>query len=123
MTGDCYEAALHYMLDNAGNNSLRLVHGEVAGQGPLQGCTYGHAWIEEGDLVIDVSNGRDIRLPKELYYAIGRINELNNTHVYTLKEMAQRAKEYEVYGPWELEGKHPDYVQGPAWEDDDWVDD
>lgn len=67
MNGDCYEAAAHYLLDHVlgigvtnPNHGLRLVHGEVAGQGPLEGKTFGHAWIEDGDTVIDTSNGKNL---------------------------------------------------------------
>lgn len=132
MAGDCYEAAVHYILDHVlgmgvkePNHDLRLVHGEVAGQGPLEGVTYGHAWIEDGDTVIDTSNGRDIRMPRSLYYALGRIGELNNTHAYTPEEVRSKVLEHRIYGPWDLKGKHPTYQSGPAWEssddeDDDW---
>lgn len=136
MPGDCYEAAMHYIMDHClgmgveePNHDLRLVHGEVAGQGPLEGTTFGHAWIEHGDTVIDTSNGRDIRMPRSLYYALGKIGELDNTHVYTPKEAAKACFEHQVYGPWHLEGKHPAYQTGPAWEasddedDDDWYED
>ena len=110
--GDCYEAAAHYMLDNAygkGLHNLRLVHGEVAGQGPLEGMTYGHAWVEDGDTVIDRSNGRNIVMPKADYYALGQIDKLNNSHVYTFEEARAKMLEHGVYGPWDLKGKHPNY--------------
>ncbi|GAG99888.1 unnamed protein product, partial [marine sediment metagenome] len=58
--GDCFEAAGRYVMDNAlmGNNqNLLLVHGEVTGQGQLKGIKYGHAWIEKGNEIIDVSKG------------------------------------------------------------------
>ena len=44
--GDCYEAAGKYMMGSCLRNpdcGLILVHGEVSGQGPLEGITYGHA--------------------------------------------------------------------------------
>lgn len=125
-SGDCYEAAIHYLLDHvlgAGvknpSQDLRLVHGEVAGQGPLEGVTYGHAWIEDGDMVIDCSNGRDIRMPKILYYTLGHIAELDNIHVYTPEEARARVLEQHVYGPWDLQGQHPAFVTGPTWEPGD----
>ena len=90
MAGDCYEAAVNYLLDHTlgmgvqnPNHDLRLVHGEVAGQGPLEGKTLGHAWIEDGDTVIDQSNGRDVCMPKWMYYQLGRIDEIGNVHVYS----------------------------------------
>lgn len=135
MAGDCYEAAMHYLLDHAlgagvkePNHDLRLVHGEVAGQGPLTGVTFGHAWIEDGDTVIDQSNGRDIRMPRSLYYALGGIGDINNTHVYTPEEARDRVLQHKIYGPWDLKGKHPAWQQGPTWEPDEddedyWEDD
>lgn len=132
MAGNCYEAALHYIMDHVlgmgvknPQRHLRLVHGEVAGQGPMAGTTFGHAWVEDGDTVIDQSNGRDIRMPKAIYYAVGRIDEIGNIHVYTPEEARDRCIEHGVYGPWDLEGRHPDYVKGPDWtadedDEDEW---
>lgn len=132
MPGDCYEAAAHYILDHClgmgvkePNHDLRLVHGEVAGQGPLEGVTLGHAWVEDGDIVIDQSNGQDIRMPKILYYALGGVGELDNIHVYTPEEALEKMREHDVYGPWDLQGKHPNYRSGPVSppdedDDEDW---
>lgn len=110
-TGDCYEAAALYLMDHRNNPSLRLVHAEVAGQGPLQGMTLGHGWVEdiETHTVIDRSNGRDIRMPSMLYYAIGNVNGINNIHRYTFAEMRDRILGYVdcmnsgTFGPWDLE--------------------
>lgn len=122
--GDCYEAAVNYLMDHVlgmgvqnPNHDLRLVHGEVAGQGPLEGKTFGHAWIEDGDWVVDQSNGRDVRMPKFLYYQLGRIDELDNIHVYTPQEARAKLIETEIYGPWDLQGRHPQFVRGPEWSD------
>lgn len=108
-TGDCYEAAAKYIVDKVlafwakdPKPDLLLVHGEVAGQGPLEGRRLGHAWVEEGDMVIDVSNGRDIWMPKELYYSIGRIDEINNLHVYTPEEARKKILQSKTWGPWDL---------------------
>ena len=117
--GDCYEAAGQYMMkectfgkDDCG---LVLVHGEVGGQGHLEGIRYGHAWVEDGDTVIDKSNGRDIRMPKAFYYMIGRISRETfdddgynpaggqNVHRYPWSEARGKIMEYEHWGPWDLE--------------------
>ena len=122
MAGDCYEAAVNYLLDHTlgmgvqnPNHDLRLVHGEVAGQGPLEGKTLGHAWIEDGDMVIDQSNGRDVYMPKWMYYQLGRIHELNNIHVYTPEQARAKMIETKIYGPWDLRGRHPNFASAPAW--------
>ena len=104
--GDCYQAAANYMLGQClrgENKHLILVHGEVCGQGPLEGVTYGHAWVLDGDMVIDLSNGRDLRVPKAVYYALGGIDRLNNTHQYTWEEAKVLLLTRKVYGPWELQ--------------------
>ena len=100
-TGNCFEAAGRYMMDHGlEDKNLSLVHGEVEGQGPLDGIKYGHAWIEKGNEVIDVSNGRDIKMSKERYYQIGNIG--NNLHRYNYKEFAGKITKYKHWGPWDL---------------------
>lgn len=116
--GDCYESAARHLLTSGAfrepDSPLRLVHGEVAGQGPLQGKTFGHAWIEDGDDVIDNSNGNNIRMPKNLYYQVGKINQLNNFHVYTPEEARDKLLSTQIYGPWDLIGKHPNFTGGDS---------
>lgn len=102
--GDCYEAAGNYMMQAAlegDERKLTLVHGEVTGQGPLHGVKFGHAWVEIGGMVIDKSNGRNLKMPKEMYYAIGKIG--SNTHRYTMKQFRRKAVQTGVWGPWDLE--------------------
>jgi GNAT superfamily N-acetyltransferase len=130
--GDCYEAAARYMMDHAltpmfkdRNNNLRLVHGEVAMQGRHTGKTMGHAWIEDGDTVIDQSNGRDIRLPKNVYYNLGKINQLNNFHSYEPEEARKHLIDLQHYGPWHLtvNGEAPPGRVELADDDDEYEDD
>ena len=116
--GDCYEAAGRYMMKECsfGNDDcvLTLVHGEVSGQGPLEGIRYGHAWVEKGDSVIDKSNGRDINMPKFFYYAVGQIRRevfddegyhpgKENVYRYSWEEARKNILLYEHWGPWDLE--------------------
>jgi hypothetical protein len=104
--GDCYEVAGRYVMDNGmfGRGSdLVLVHGEVTGQGRISGVKYGHAWVEQGDMVIDRSNGRDLRIPKNLYYALGNISR---TIKYTPEEMRKKAAEFKHWGPWDLQTEY-----------------
>ena len=121
--GDCYEAAGKYMVENcqAGDCNLVLVHGEVQGQGPLAGVRYGHAWVEDGNMVIDKSNGRNLKMAKVLYYSIGAIaspdmskwakpdsiNDLNmfsggNLHKYTWTSTREKILDSGTWGPWDL---------------------
>ena len=103
--GDCFEAAGRYFMDNAvfpyQREGIVLVHGEVTGQGPIEGLKYGHAWIEEGDTVIDMSRGRNVKMPKILYYALGNIEE-EKTFRYTPQEFRKKIIETEHWGPWDL---------------------
>jgi hypothetical protein len=58
-------------MDNGiSNPNLVMVHGEVSGQGQISGIRYGHAWIEDGDMVIDNSNNRNLKIPKMIYYSL-----------------------------------------------------
>lgn len=103
--GDCYEANGRYFMKEAlfdGDSGLRLVHGEVTGQGPLEGVNYGHAWIEDGNTVLDMSNGRKTRMPKALYYALGNIEGNDNIYRYSASEFRRKISKYEHWGPWDL---------------------
>ena len=99
--GTCFIDAKNYMEKNT---KLILVHGLVQGQGPIEGITYNHAWVEDGNTVIDSSlkeQGRkNYKFPKDLYYAIGNIQE-KTTFRYTYKEMLEKLVKEENYGPWE----------------------
>ena len=105
--GNCYEAAGQYMMNTcqfAGECSdLVLVHGEVMGQGDIDGITFGHAWVESNGMVIDKSNGRDLQLPAALYYAVGKINEIGNVVKYSWPDARDKILEFEHWGPWDLE--------------------
>ena len=104
--GDCYQAAGRYMMDRCLVNDdcdLILVHGEVAGQGPLEGLTLGHAWVLDRGMVIDKANGKDLQVPQPLYYAIGQIDLIGNTIEYTWDEARKKITEYKHWGPWDLE--------------------
>jgi hypothetical protein len=103
--GDCYEAAGKYMMDECmfGDDcNLILVHGEVAGQGALDGVTFGHAWVLDGGTVIDQSNNRNLQLPRVLYYSLGQIDNIGNTHEYSWEQARKIIMEYGHWGPWDL---------------------
>ena len=112
-TGDCYEAAANYIL-SIGNPiyggtpeaaaNLRVVHAEVMGQGPLEGTTFGHGFVVDmsTDVVIDKSNGRDLHLPRVIYYAIGQIDSIGNIHEYTYDDVVAKMIDSMHYGPWDL---------------------
>jgi len=98
--GNAFEAAIDYMLNASlleNRKNLVLVHGKVVGQGPIKGITYMHAWIEDGDEVIDVSDGKNIKMSKFLYYSIGNVSE---THKYTVDRMKNQIMKFQTMGPW-----------------------
>ena len=85
------------MISDTGRNvTLR----EVTGQGSLEGIKYGHCWVEDGNTVIDKSNGRNLKMPRAFYYALGRIGD--NVHVYKPEEFSKKINQYGHWGPWDL---------------------
>ncbi len=104
--GNCFDSSYDYIISNGRDNpDLVLVHGFVSGQGKLKGLRYAHGWCEDDDVVIDVSNGRDIHLPKELYYIIGEIDP-NECKYYSYKEVLEISHKHEHKGPWDIKNKH-----------------
>jgi hypothetical protein len=105
--GDCYEAAGQYMMKNCtfgkSDCGLTLVHGEVMGQGAIAGVPYGHAWVLDSGIVIDKSNGRDLSLPMQIYYAVGQIDRIGNIIEYSWEEARKKILDYGHWGPWDLE--------------------
>lgn len=102
-TGNCFEAAAKELLSlsKRGEARYRLVHGEIVGQGPIEGIRHSHAWVldAETDTVIDTSNGRRVEAPRVIYEAIAR---LQNKLEYGYREACIRLVESGHYGPWEL---------------------
>lgn len=101
--GDCYQANGRYFMDNYNSESSAIiVHGEVSGRGELAGMTFGHCWIEDDDECIDMSNGRNIRLPKMMYRGIGNVEWINNYYEYTYPEFLEKIISTKHWGPWDL---------------------
>lgn len=107
MNGDCFDSSFDYMMKHGKENpNLRLVHGYVSGQGSIKGYRFAHGWCEDGDEVIDVSNGGNRKLPKDLYYAIGNIYP-NQCKYYSYKTvMENMAPKFGFKGPWEIKNKY-----------------
>jgi hypothetical protein len=111
--GDCYKAAGDIVIDSRFINKNRfdfngtpyLVHAEVAGQGAISGIRYGHAWIEDDVMVYDYSNGRELEIPKQIYYAIGNIKTSNpkKYRKYTFEQARRKMSESGTYGCWDLD--------------------
>lgn len=92
--GNCYVVAMNTFIKNP--NRYKLVHGIVTGQGAIEGIQYGHAWVEDGDTVID--NTIPIEISKDAYYAIGNIEY---TKSYDLLGVSKMVDKYGTYGPWD----------------------
>ena len=113
--GNCMQAAANLMLrfhTNFFGKQLKsksgnpiIVHALVRGQGPVAGLRFPHAWVEDGDTVIDQSNGNDIRMDKRIYYAIGGIKpkEKGAYKAYSFNEMSKKLRSTNHYGPWDLD--------------------
>ena len=96
--GDCFPAAFYHLLevgiDDLKGKRFVLVHGNLA-QLPQEN-EVNHAWVEEGDIVHEVSNGQNLRVAKAAYYAQ---NSVTKTRRYSFIEaMAKGAKHT---GPWD----------------------
>ena len=115
--GDCYEVHGKMMLNPSGRNFI-LVHAEVMGQGQLAGIPYGHCFLinKMTGTVTDRSNGRNIQMPKEIYYMLGKIDQSEywddtmgyvsrtpKIFEYTQEEAQAFMLETGTFGPWELE--------------------
>ena len=95
--GDCFVVALNKAIEQP--KRYKLVHGVVTGQGVLEGIQYCHAWVEDGDTVIDMTLSPAMqRLPKIAYYGIGNIKI---TRSYNYRQILENVCEYETYGPWD----------------------
>jgi hypothetical protein len=108
MSADCYENAVEYMYRRKQLNDmmdLTLVQGIVTGTGgEVEGVQYGHAWVEEGDICIDVAADVDspVYVRKDTYYEVGKIDP-DMCNRYDHYEMAVAMLEWEHYGPWDDE--------------------
>ncbi len=95
--GECYQLSYKYF--NSYDKNIKLVHGLVHGQGALTGIVYNHAWVEDGNTVIDKTLPPKLqKLDKKVYYALGKIETVFK---YSHDEVNKKSIEYETYGPWE----------------------
>tara|TARA_R110001592_G_scaffold35695_1_gene121164 strand:+ start:22101 stop:22493 length:393 start_codon:yes stop_codon:yes gene_type:complete len=102
--GNCYMSAYTYVFNDYVKNNgtkLLLVHAEVTGTGGnVANIKYGHAFVLDGDYVIDteaLTKGLNHRYPYEEYYAIGKIE---NEEIYNFNEMLAHSQLNGHYGPW-----------------------
>jgi hypothetical protein len=103
--GNCFETAAQELVrlsKENGKSRYRLAHGEITGQGPIEGVKLSHAWVvdTETDCCIDKSNGNDICVPRVFYEAIARLD--GNKKEYCFTEACQKLALTGHYGPWDL---------------------
>lgn len=114
--GDCYENAANAVLFGlSGIGALRrpeqltLVHGQPRYKGEpayegkrlvQSGDRYGHAWVESGGMVFDVTTSMmPYPFKAERYYELGDIDPAQCQR-YTQDEVREMVLEHEHYGPW-----------------------
>ena len=97
--GDCY--LIHGQAIAVGRKTGVLCHGTVWHHSI---GWHSHAWIEEGDTVYDMANGRDasFHLPKDFYYIVGYVRDVKR---YTQAETKAAMLKSGSFGPWESKDK------------------
>lgn len=120
--GDCFKVAGDLALRLADDvdpdghpfrQFVTLCHGLVVGQAgsEVEDVRYWHAWVEVEHVVshptlpsnvrtvavIDLSNGNDLNLPRDLYYKLGRIGRVDR---YSPDDVRSNMVQFGTYGPW-----------------------
>ena len=114
--GDCFKVAGRAIIED---ESLKLVHAFVYGQGPMKGRRFEHAWNEKGNTVIDNSNGQKTVMNKKQYYKLAGVVKKAPQGVayrsYTSTEgLVNMLKEHH-WGPWDIS---PSWLLGEKVPDD-----
>lgn len=100
--GRCFDLTADFALQRyrdppESTKNLRLVHGLITGQGPIEGILHGHAWLEfNGRVVFDPSYNWFGSVAD--FYEIARPKQIIK---YTLIEAVQAMLEQGHKGPWE----------------------
>lgn len=99
--GDCFEVHARWMISDRSNRVL--VHGLVTSQ-TVEKIRYRHAWLEDDDFVYDLSNSREITLPKKIYYHFGKIKE-SELVKYDQNAVLKMITKEGHWGPWDKKFK------------------
>lgn len=75
--------------------TVKVCHGLVVGQGPIEGLIHGHAWLEDGDTVIDLQH--KVTMSKLEYYKTAKLKKVVR---YSLKQALQLGYNTGHAGPW-----------------------
>ena len=100
MAGDCYQAnAKELMYDSKFKNAI-LIHGIALLSADKK--PFGHCWIEKGNTVYDFSNGKKIKINKNVYYNMGGIPvKGHKNYKYKLEEVRIKILKTGHWGPWD----------------------
>lgn len=97
--GDCFQAALKFVQQPGiwdYPEDYRVVHGNAATL--RQDETINHAWVEEKDIVHEVSNGQHQIFSKSDYY---KHFVITNVRRYTVDEAVSLCIRQGHWGPWD----------------------
>lgn len=85
---------------------VRIVHGRPLATAPAAhaGTRFFHAWVEmrlpgAGWVVVDYSNGLEVRMPRSRYYRLGQLAE-GDVVRYTVAGARRQMEATGTYGPW-----------------------
>lgn len=100
--GQCYKVAYQFFdRNNYKNPGMKLVHGLIIGQGPIEGKKIDHAWVEYNGYVYDYTLSEKYQvLPIRDYYKLARLNE-KDLIKYTPDQVLKLVLEHKTYGPWD----------------------
>lgn len=105
--GTCYVDTYRYFCYECDLPNALMVHGILHGRNDLKGWTYGHAWIELGDVVLqpvkNSASGKTYGLAfvnrKEQFYELYQVDESKLVR-YSKDEALKLGVEQRHFGPW-----------------------
>jgi hypothetical protein len=114
--GDCFTNAFQYIFQEGvlkGNNNLVITHAIIRPlMGDLAGVEFGHAWVEDGNTIIDSSRNNE-RIEKQDYYLFAGLLEMptmenkqfkvkeDKIKRYSVEDAKRLARQHGYYGPWD----------------------
>jgi hypothetical protein len=110
-SGQCFSNAVMYAMEN--NQGATLVHGMITN---FFGQRFDHAWLEDGDTVIDPTAGSSTS--KASYYENVKAEPISR---YSYQEALAKCLKHEHWGPWSaarvigMRTATGEKIAGPAW--------
>lgn len=95
--GCCFDLVSEWVLKNRHEDiDVKVVHGLILGQGPIEGIEHGHAWLEINNRVVDLEN--EVSMSKYEYEHLARLQYKVS---YSIKEAIEQMLESGHKGPWD----------------------